>query len=347
MRKNTICAVLTLSETSSSLQPIIQKRPIAALPFAGRFRIIDFMLSNLSQARIQSVSLFIGRSGKSIYDHIRSGRSWGFDSSIHGGVFTFSKQFLKYATSMETGFDETFYEDVIEFVTRSHSDYVFVSGSKVLANVNVTALQEAHIHSEKSITSVVDEKGKPMNMYLLKKDVFFDVVKEAVENQIFLETDDLLKVSLAKFDTHVFTHEGYVSFIDNVRAYYEANMDMLVRDKFVSLFNDKQPIATKDKNGAPTFYTQSSVVKNSLFATDCYVQGTVENSVIFRRVNVNDRAVVSHSVVMQGCTIEEGATVEYAILDKGVTVKAGATVRGTIDNIVVITANRVIEVEEN
>lgn len=346
MRKNTICAVLTLSEISGSLQPIIQKRPIAALPFAGRFRLIDFILSNLSQARVQSVALFIGRSGKSIYDHIRSGKSWGFDSSINGGIFTFSKQFLKYATSMETGFDETFYEDVLEFVTRSHSKYVFVSGSKVLANVNISALQEEHIKSGKDITTVVAENGKSMNMYLLSKDVFFDVVKSAVENNSFLETDDLLKYSLSQYETHVYQHTGYVSSIDNIRAYYDANMDMLVRDKFVSLFNETQPIVTKDKNGAPTFYTQSSTVKNSLFATDCYVQGTVENSIIFRRVNIDENARVSHSVVMQGCKIEAGATVEYAILDKGVTVKSGATVRGTIDNIVVITSNRVIEVEE-
>lgn len=346
MRKNTICAVLTLSELSGSLQPIIQKRPIAALPFAGRFRIIDFMLSNLSQARVQSVALFIGRSGKSIYDHIRSGKSWGFDSSINGGIFTFSKQFLKYATSMEMGFDEKFYEDVLEFVTRSRSEYVFVAGSKVLANIDIATLQEDHIQSGKDITTIVDVDGNAMNMYLLSKDVFFSVVQSAIENHSFLETDDLVKYSLSQYETHVYQHPGYVSSIDNIRAYYDANMDMLVRDKFVSLFDEKQPIITKDKNGAPTFYTQSSVVKNSLFATDCYVQGTVENSIIFRRVTVDKNAHVAHSVVMQGCKIEEGATVEYAILDKGVTVKSGATVRGTIDNIVVITSNRVIEVEE-
>ena len=94
MKMNSICAILNLTEDEKALKPLTQARPIASLPFASRYRLIDFNLSSISHAEINSVGIFIAGSGRSIYDHIRSGSVWNLESGLTGGIFTYSQQLL-------------------------------------------------------------------------------------------------------------------------------------------------------------------------------------------------------------------------------------------------------------
>ena len=343
MKTNKICAVFTLTEEVDTLKPLTNKRPIASLPFASRYRIIDFSLSSAVNAGVQSVALFIGKSGRSVYDHIRGGKPWDLDSAISGGIFTFSQQFYKYSVGSVVGFTADFYEDLTEFVRRSRSKYVYVTGSKILANVALDEVLDHHLSAAAEITSVVSEAGDKMNMYLLSTNLLLDLVDRAVSSELYLEADALVQHYADSYDTSEYVHRGYVANINSAQAYFEANMDMLSYKHFTSLLPIDRLVLTKDRNGAPAFYSEHAAVQNSLVATDCVIRGEVRNSVSFRRVEVAEGASVDHAILMQGCHIEAGARVSYAVLDKGVTVKAGAVLEGTPDQVVVVARNQVIE----
>ncbi|MBF0780626.1 MULTISPECIES: glucose-1-phosphate adenylyltransferase subunit GlgD [unclassified Granulicatella] len=345
MKKNDICAVITLTEISASLEPLTMKRPIGALPFASRFRIIDFNLSSLGAAGVKSVGLFIGKSGRSIYDHVRSGNPWGFESHINGGIFTFSQQFYKYSLGEARGYDD-FYEDLIELVKRSHVGYVFISGSKTIANIDLNDVKAFHIREKCDITEMIDENGRKLNKYLLPTSKLYELIYRAVDEKVYVEVADLVRYYLNQEQVSQYVHHGYTAIISHVNDYFQANMDMLDPVKFKSLFYDTNPVVTKGRNGAPTFFTQDSKVVNSLIATDCVIRGHVNKGVISRRVHIDEDAQVNHAVVLQGCHIAKGAIVEYAILDKGVQVGEHAIIRGTQDNIKIVTKNEIVSAHE-
>lgn len=383
MAKNNLCAIINLTENDDALRPLTNNRPIAALPFVSRYRLIDFMLSDITYAGIESVGLFIGDSGRSIYDHVRSGDSWDLDSSVRGGVFTFSQRNWKRAHRDDDDIEDYYYDHRI-FMKRSRADYVFIAGSKILANVDIKAIHQQHLASDKDITCVYkhvkqssvggddpkefaiifdnnykvnrivqytevanDETvNAALGMYILSVDKMNEIINRALKDDIYLELDELIRHYLMDYSINTYEYTGYVTNVDSIEQYYKANMEMLDRKNFTALFQSSIPIRTKSKNGAPTYYAVESDVTSSIVATDVFLAGKVRRSLINRRAVIEKDAVVKESIILQGTKIGEGAQVEYAIIDKNCVVEPGAKVIGTKDNLVVIGKNTVIKAED-
>lgn len=382
MVKNNICAVINLSEDSTKLKPLTNHRPIAALPFAGRYRIIDFMLSDIAFAEINSVGLFIGDSGRSIYDHVRSGGPWDLQSEIGGGIFTFSQQNWKRQHHMEDEFEDYYFNHRL-FLQRSHADYVFVAGSKIIANIDIRAVKQQHIQAGKDITvvyknfeenqvsseeklaygiifdkneevdkfvdyAVPSETGKvnlSMNMYLLSVDTMLEIMDRATADGNYKELNELLEDYALQFSVNAFEYTGYAANIDTIDKYYKANIGLLNFPTFASLFQSSIPVLTKSKNGSPTYYAPESDVSESFIGSDTYIAGNVKRSVLNRRVVVSEGADILNSILLQGVQVGEGAQIEYAILDKNTIVEPGAKIIGSPDNIKVISKNSHIYVD--
>lgn len=379
MVKNKLCAIVNLTENEDALKPLTSGRPIAALPFAARYRVLDFMLSSIAHAEIDSCALFISESGRSIYDHIRSGAAWNFDSQTSGGVFTYSQQNWKIRHLKETGGDN-FYDNHRVYMERSNAKYVFVSGSKVIANLDVRALLRHHVASDSDITAVyrplviskkhleandthfeLDQYGQivdmqplssitegnraniNLNMYILTVEKLNEIIDRAEAESLHMEVDSLIRKYLLEYNVNVYEYTGYSANVETINGFYSAHMDMLDHSKFQSLFYSSQPILTKTKNGVPTYYATGSVVKQSIIATGVHIDGEVYHSIINRKVKIAKDAVIKDSIILQDTKIEEGAEVSYAIIDKGCHIKAGAKVIGTPDNILVVKKNSVIE----
>lgn len=381
MKMNSICAILNLTEDETALYPLTRVRPIASLPFASRYRLVDFNLSSISHAEIKSVGMFIAGSGRSIYDHIRSGSIWDLESGLAGGIFTYSQQLLK-AIQEQNGDAPDFYMNHKEFITRSKGEYVIVMGSKILANVDIKAIMQHHLAKDGALTVVyktvprsflenrpdekvlkidrdeylvrlTDAKDAPedlerlamsMNMYFMRADKMLELIQRAEAEDVQLDSDKLIEHYMPEYQINTYEYTGYMANIDSIPAYFNANMEMLEKNKFSSLFHGSQNVITKVKNGAPTYYSKEAHVKNAQFATGCFVEGTVEDSLIFRKVNIAKGAEVRKSIIMQGAEIGEGAILEYCILDKNVTIGPGVTLKGTKDNIVVIEKNKTLTV---
>ncbi|MBM6614453.1 glucose-1-phosphate adenylyltransferase subunit GlgD [Desemzia sp. RIT804] len=376
MKRNSFCAIVNLVEDGSRLEPLTRKRPIAALPFASRYRLIDFPFTALHNAEVTSAALFISGSGHSLYDHIRSGFEWGLDSTIGGGVFTHSQIDLKESAARE-GDNLTYYEDQRNYVKKSGAEYVVITGSKMLCHVNLRSILRYHQENSADITVVYKNMvtsevpiDSELKCYSLNSDTgvieCLNLVSEVMDQgkeklaiqtgitmmsvEKYLHYLDLLEKRQERHQVGLmlnlaleegnkvcgFEYTGYLKYIDTVLSYFEANMDMLDEDNYNSLFYRDEPVITRARNGAPTYYSPSSKASNVQIATDCYIDGEVENTIIFRKVRIKENAVVKNSIIMQGSQIGEGAQLEYVILDKNVTVAPGVKLIGTPEQPIVV-----------
>ncbi len=145
-------AILNLVEEEETLKPLTDRRPVASLPFACRYRLIDFPFSSLANAQVRSAALFIPGSGRSLYDHIRSGINWGLDNFVGGGIFTHSQLKLKESVEDSETYIEDYYYDHRNYLNRSKADYVILTGSSILANVQIDSMLNYHLDKDSDIT---------------------------------------------------------------------------------------------------------------------------------------------------------------------------------------------------
>lgn len=380
MVKNKLCAILNLTEDDKALKPLTNTRPIAGLPFVNRYRVIDFALSAICHAEISSVALFIAESGRSIYDHIRSGAAWDLDSPVSGGIFTFSQQNWKLRHHKENEHEDFYYNHRV-FMARSKAEYVFVAGSKIIANIDIRAVLRQHINQGKDITVIykpmekeflgtatpktraiifddahqvqelreysaltTEEKvSASLGMYVISVAKLNELIDRAVEEDVYMEVDELIQHYLLEGTVNAYEYTGYTANIDSIGRYYQANMDMLERSKFTAVFHSSIPVLTKTKNGVPTYYGVESEVTQSVIGTGATIAGRVHHSLVSRKVKIENQAKVTDSIILQGVHIGEGAEVAYAIIDKDSIVAPGAKIIGTPDNIIVIEKNSYVE----
>lgn len=372
MAKNKLSAIINLTEDHTVTLPLTNARPIAALPFAGRYRVIDFVLSAITYAEIDSVAMFIGESGRSIYDHVRSGESWDLDNKIRGGIFTYSQQNWKKQHHTENDIEDFYYNHRL-YLERSKTDYVFVSGSSVIANADLQNVCTQHVASGKDITVIYspvqenlesirennriflvegeqdevrafgpqdvatsDKLNVSLNSYILSVDKMNEIMEQALADGIYLDVDALLEQYLSDLTINAYEYTGFAKKINSIESYYEANMSLLDRKKFASLLQTSIPVLTKRKNGSPTYYDAESKVRQSIIGSDTSIFGEVTDSVINRRVEVAKDASVTNSILLQGVKVGEGAKIEYAIIDKNTVVEPGAQIIGSPDDLVVI-----------
>lgn len=371
-------AILNLVEDEENLKPLTNRRPVASLPFATRYRLIDFPFSSLSNAKIKSAALFISGTGRSLYDHIRSGINWGLDNFVGGGVFTHSQVNLKASLEDRDEYLADYYYDHKNYLKRSKAKYALITGSRILANLQVDAMTQFHedknsditvaykkiarndvkedtkysgyrfaTDKEKNIQEVFPLQGYSgddeaiafgLDFMVADMDVMLHYLDKLKEKSMYVSVKNILKMAIEEGNKNVVGYEytGYMKAIEDVKSYFDANMDMLDQNKFNALFYRESPVLTKSKNSAPTYYGEHSVVRNSLLANDSEIYGVVEDSLISRKNLITQDTTVKNSIILQNCFIDEGAELNYVILDKRVRVEKGAKLSGTPDNPLVV-----------
>lgn len=370
MRMNKVSAMISLKADKERLKPLTEYRPVAALPFACRFRIIDFTLSSISHAGIESVSIFIKESGRSLYDHIRSGREWNLDSSIKGGLFTYSQQLWKHVSYLSNQEQSDYYQNHRDFIRKSNSEYVVVIAGDIIHNIDLEALVESHHESGKEITvlykkvtqtylrrfpnhnvlvanttginseSTDSYREENLDLYLrtcvLKSDTLLEILDRAVRDRYFDDIENVLMRYAEELTLHRYEYNGHFSFVTNIHNYFNLNMAMLDKVEYNKLFRCDKSIITRSRSGVPTYYGDSAHVVNSQLATGCVIHGQLENAILFRKVKVDQGSNIKNSVILSGCKIGKNVTLDYVILDKDVQIDDGVILKGTPDEIRVI-----------
>ena len=373
MKIDKYSAILGNTVGYHDMSTLTSHRPVASLPFGGKYRLIDFPLSSLANAGIRSVfGIFQQENISSVFDHIRSGREWGLSTLL-------SHYYLGiYNTPVEnTTVGPEYYQQLLTYLKRSGSNQTVALNCDVLMNIDLNQIFHLHNTIDRPITVVykklhlqnisevnavleIDETdhvteqklfdGKdPDEVYNMSTDVFIvdtpwliEKIEEEAKKEYPQKLRYILRDLAVEYNAFAFEYTGYLANIHSVESYYQANLDMLENQKFMKLFSPNQKVYTKVKNEEPTYYSKTSNIKSSQFASGSIVEGTVERSVVSRRVHLHQGSEVRSSLLFPGVVIHENAIVEHAILDKGAEVAAGVTIRGTEEAPVVVKKGTIV-----
>ncbi|PIU25113.1 MAG: glucose-1-phosphate adenylyltransferase subunit GlgD [Candidatus Infernicultor aquiphilus] len=368
---NNILGVINLNEKEDKIHKLTYNRPIASIPFAGRYRIIDFVLSNMVNSKIDKVFMFTRNKYRSLVDHIEHGRPWDLDRK-NEGLFMFNP-LINYYSNVRRG-DMDIIRDYLDYIFYTKEEYIIICPSNMICTVNFRDVLKKHLEKKADITVVYknikesDEMFEDCDSIALDEDgMAIDLIrKEKQHNNVFMETflmkrklfidllnkkilgadHDLFKDTVfeLKNNKNIYTYEykGYLVCINSIKEYFGRSLDLLSEDTMDNLFHQTWPIFTKVKDEPPTIYQKNAVVENCLLAGGCCIEGEVYDSVIFRRVNIHDTASVKSCILMQNTTVEQGAVLEYAILDKNSRVSKNMVLKGTRDNPIVIEKGQII-----
>lgn len=361
MNNNESVLGIIFPNTYDNLIPqMVAERAMAAIPFGGRYRIIDFMLSSMANAGIGNVSLLTRNNYHSLMDHLGSGREWDL-ARKHGGLNIVPPFAERTVNKIYNGRVEAL-ASVMSFLASQKEKYVLLGDAIQVANIDFEAFVRAHIDSGADVTAMyqeceipdgakngnytltLDENGRVtellnndyrsgvqnlcMNIYILEREALMAMVKDAsVRGMLYLERD-IFAHNLKTLNVQSYKYEGYVSRITDLKSYFDENMRLLEGDSLDQLFGPA-PIYTKIRDDNPTRYVNGAKVKNCIIADGCTIEGTVENCVLFRGVHVAKGAVVKNCVLMQDTTVEYGADIEYLVTDKNVKISEGKKLNGT------------------
>ena len=357
MRASNVLGIIYASVDDDRISELTAVRTIGSVPFAGRYRLIDFALSNMVNAGITAVGVSTKSNYRSLMDHLGAGKPWDlsrkrdgltilppFDLAGNGGV---SRTRIEALHAM------------LNYMGHSNKEYVLLADANVVATIDCEALMEDHLKSGADITiaykhgkkpnlpdimsfafgdgdritrAVVldnspEEKDYSLNVLFLKRALLERLVSEALTAGATEFERDVINANCGKLYIRGAKIDGFACTIDSLQTYYDVSMK-LVQGPYKGLFQKDLPVYTKVRDDMPAIYGTKSKASNSLIADGCIIKGTVENSILFRGVYVAEGAVVKNSVLMQDSYISEGASVNCAVLDKNVVIKPNKSLSG-------------------
>ena len=358
---NNAFGLIYTGEANARLRELTFSRSVAAVPFGGRYRVIDFLLSDMVNTGISNVGLITQRNYHSLMDHLGSGKEWDLHRK-RDGLFILPPFVTKDNTGMYRGTVDAI-RSVLGYVRRSTQRYVILTGSHTLYNTTYDAMLRQHIETGAEITIMynverefnradqfddlrltMDETGRVTDLsldpyfptssfrgcdaYIMEKERLEYLVEEAASHGEYDFMRDVLVKNVDKCRIYGWRYDGYVARLDSVSTFYKHNMELLDPAIRMDLFNPRTPIYTKVKDEVPAKYTDTGRVRNSIVADGCIIEGEVENSVLFRGVHVCKGAVVRDSLIMQACYVGENSTLSNVVMDKGVLILNGRNISG-------------------
>lgn len=316
--------IIDATTYKKEIEELTVNRSLAAVPFAGRYRLIDFTLSNMVNSEIDSVAIFPKYQYRSLMDHIGSGKQWDLNRK-RDGLFFFPSPHLHDEYDEFGSFKQ--FSDHIDYFLRSRQEYAVITNSFTVCNIDYKNVLERHLEVGCDITQVTHE-GKPLQMYLMSTKLLVELIHDYNQSGYLtlaeLITDD--RHNLVKCD---YEHQGYVAIIDSIQSYFKHSMEMLKPEVWQQVFLKNRPILTKVKDEPPTKYEKGARVNNSMIANGCMIEGTVENSIIFRAVHIGKDTVIKNGIIMQKTQIKDSCVLENVIFDKDVKVARGVQLIGS------------------
>lgn len=354
--KNMLGIIYTLG-SSPELGSLVAKRNTASIPFCGRYRLIDFMLSGMVNAGVNDVGVVMERDYQSLLDHLGSGKNWNL-SRHAGGLrllppFGLPNSFGHFDGCMEA------LRSVRSYIEDSPHENILLAGGDLIANPDLSAAAELHRKSGARITAVCvdadpdfphhrflpDENGiatrlrspeghfdgglVSLEIYIIQKSLLLELMDYCGNSgKSHFHRDALAHYLAEGGSVAIYRHKGYARRIRSALDYYQASLDMLSPALMDELFPDERPIRSKGRAEVSTYYGETARVKNSLVADGCYIEGDIENCILFRGVRVEKGASLKDCIVMQDSILRRGASLKAVIADKDVTVSADVTLLG-------------------
>ena len=341
------------------MKELSMKRPLASEPFGAKFRLMDFALSNMVNAGIDTVGLILPFHSRSVLDHVRSAKEWDLARKQHGLYYLPMDEEDEILHPNE-GDIYSYYKN-LRYVEAGQCRYLLISGCDVVANIdyekvlhfhrkhnaNITLVykkQEAdcpgegyvlktnangHVTAMKKADAVKKDENLFLGSVLMDSDLFLRMIRRANIGGKRKFLNDVLADNVETLHIFGYSFGGYAKRINSINSYYQSSMDMLKLENWRDIFHQDNRIYTKIKDEAPAKYKEEARVTNSLVANGCIIEGTVENSILFRKVRVGRNAVIRNSIIMQNTNIGEDAKLNYVICDKDRDIQPEAILEGT------------------
>lgn len=347
-------------------------RTLASVPFAGRFRLIDFVLSNMVNSGITKVGVITKQNYQSLMDHVGSGKYWDL-SRKNGGLmvlppFGADAGSVLYSSRFEA------LTNIVQFIRRCDEDYVVLSDCDIICNIDFADVVQKHIDNHADITLVyrrqesagrdriavaLDRHGRVTamtqadklsgenlintNMYVINREFLLKLIESAAELRIKSFSHDVLMRGVKDYRIYGYEHTGYFALIDSVAHYYKHSLELLDKEKRDGLFyHNGANIYTKVRDSAPLRIEDTARVSDSIIADGCVIEGDVTGSILFRGVRVSKGAVVKNSIVFQNTVICTGSRLNCVIADKNVKILEGRELSGHPTHPYTIAKNTVI-----
>lgn len=345
---NNAFGIINASGNHIWVEGLQSHRPIGAFSFLGRYRVIDFPISNMSNSLIDKIQVYIRRKPRSLVEHLGTGRHYNINSKRGKLQILFSE------SSSENDIyntDIAAFMENIECIEQIDNEYVVIAPSYMIYKQNFDSLLQTHIDSEADITllyhstdiakesflncdtlnlnrqkgvlSLEKNRGTAknrnifMDTYIMKKDLFLELINKAHRLSSMYTLAQIVNAQCGELDVRGIPHRGYFASITDFKSYFDANISLIDFKTATALFDDEWPFYTRTNDSCPTQYYETADVKTSVVSNGCLIEGAVENSVIGRGCTIKKDAVVKNSVLLPGALIGEGVLVENQVVDKG------------------------------
>ena len=340
----------------NNIPELTKMRTLGSVPFGGRYRLVDFALSSMVNSGITKIGIVTHNNYQSLMDHLGNGKDWDL-ARRSGGI----KILPPYISAFENEASNKYYSSRLEallgtvnFFNRCNEDYVVMSDCDVICNVDLNDVIEQHIRTEADITfvtkmtthsshetvsvvecdkdgiitDIVDRKNVSkksrvyINIMVLKRTYLLNVLEIAISRGYTSFMQDIVRKNIKKEKYMIYDYQGCYAHIGSMESYFDCSMQLLESETREQLFGIKnRPVLTKIRNSAPTRYCDGAKVSNSVVAEGCVIEGTVENSIIFRGVHVGKGAVVKNCILFQDTYVCQNAELNCVITDKNVMIK--------------------------
>ena len=370
-----VMGVIYTGEADARLRELTMTRAIAALPVAGRYRVIDFLMSSMVNSGVKNVGVIMQKNYHSLMDHLGSGKEW----DLHGkndGLRVLPPFLTRENIGLYTGLLDALRSNT-NYLTRSKQEYLILSNSNIIYNARLDEMVRYHkdtgaditlmytrcpdmlrdeygtymsVDAEGMVTELEVEPTHPslentfMEVMVLKREFLRTLVDKGVAHGHHDLCHDVLLPMVTEGSARInaWEYKGLCWRMDSVQSFFRFNMDILESDKRQQLFNEKCPVYTKVRDEMPARYGENASIVNSLVADGCIIEGTVENSILARGVRIAPDAHVKNCIIMQDGQVHSGAYIENCILDKQATIKRNARLIGPAAYPIVIAKNVVI-----
>ena len=355
---STAVGVIFTNTHGENIPELIRRRTVASIPFGGRYRLVDFPLSNMVNSNITTIGLMTNNNYRSLIDHIGSGKEWDL-ARKDGGIILlppYSDDFEKpYSTRLEGLYG------LIGFLKHRREKYVVLSDSNSVARLDINEIITYHEQKSADITMLThfeigkegshcvfvnsNEEGRVIevkvnqrlqretagniyvNLMVINREFLMNLIEDSkMKGYTNFETDIIAK-QLKSLKIYEYQFQGYYAIIDSMSAYFRHNMDLLKKEVRNELFGARD-MYTKVRDSAPSKYGDDAIVNNSLISDGCEIEGTVENSILFRGVKIEKGAVVKNCIIMQDTIIGANANINCVITDKNVVITAKRVLSG-------------------
>ncbi|MGN0461642.1 MAG: glucose-1-phosphate adenylyltransferase subunit GlgD [Ruminococcus sp.] len=354
-RSNNVLGLIFANTNGSCISQLTNKRTMASVPFGGKYRLIDFPLSNMSNAGINNVGIIASTHYFSLMDHVGNGYAWDLSKRKSGLTILPPFSGKSFDNAIET------LASLHGYIEHGNEEDVLICHTNCVANIDYQKMYYQHKKTEADITfcykyqDIENNKSFPMiaeldddgrisklqinppaigdcnlvtGSMLIKKDLLMSIVRECVSTNNVDYRRLFLNFDLKKFRVFGYKHPGYLRTICSMQDYYSINMELMKADVRADVFNSERPIYTKVRDDRPSRYGFDSVVKGSLIAQGCIINGEVENCIISKGVYIGQNTKVKNSIIMQDSVIGDNATISNVVIDKDCNIAANQQLIG-------------------